>query len=96
MRISHLQSIYPPGVQTVVVHVKVPRLAFGKGQQMGFNFRSKWVLIFFFHVCDRPYRVITVGRVSSKAKAVGRVPTNSLTWLAFGVHVAIAWILPEP
>jgi hypothetical protein len=22
--------------------------------------RSKWVLIFFFHVCDRPYRVITL------------------------------------
>ena len=43
--------------------------------------RSKWVLIFFFHVCDRPYRAITVETRSSVAKTIGRVSPNSLTWL---------------
>jgi hypothetical protein len=43
--------------------------------------RSKWVLIFFFHVCDRPYRVITLRARPTNAKTVGRARTHALTWI---------------
>ena len=45
--------------------------------------RSKWVLIFFFHECDRPYRVITVIHRSQSVIHRGRCITHALTWLAW-------------
>jgi hypothetical protein len=52
-----------------------------KSSRVAILIRSKWVLIFLFHVCDRPYRVITVDKRSSVAKNAGRLSTNALTWL---------------
>jgi hypothetical protein len=43
--------------------------------------QRKRVLIFFFDVCDRPYRAITVDKRSSVAKNAGRLSPDSPTWL---------------
>ncbi len=58
--------------------------------------RSKWVLIFFFHVCHRPYRVITFRARPTNAKTVERARTHAvatghaLTWLTTYVRLILS------
>ena len=56
-------------------------------KQMGFNF--------FFHVCDRPYRVITVIARLTNAKTVGRAITHTLTLLDDEINQSLFFLRME-